>query len=189
MLKKTFLALSMCVLAAAAAGVSTAGDTTTNAPATATAPEYYLGNGDRIHVNVFDEPDLSGDFTVTGDGYISLPLIGQVQATGLTVTQLKAAIEYAYMQGFLKDPKVNVEVADFRPFYILGEVGKPGEYPYSDGITVLNAVALAEGFTYRAQKKKVYIRHINEDKETPVPLTSSLQVAPGDTIRIGERYF
>ena len=65
----------------------------------------------------------------------------------------------------------------------------PGEYPYSDGITVLNAVALAQGFTYRADKKKIYIRHVNEDKESAVPLTSSLRVTPGDTIRVGERYF
>lgn len=163
---------------------------TTNVTVTAPASDQYrLGGGDSIHMNVYGETDLSGDFKVTGDGKVSLPLIGDVPAAGLTVPQLQASIEEAYKQGFLKDPKINIEVTNFRPFYIMGEVGKPGEYPYSDGITVLNAVALAEGFTYRAQTKKVFVRHINEDKETVVPLTSSLLVTPGDTIRIGERYF
>lgn len=163
-------------------------------PATGTATtaanvEYRLGSGDGIHVNVFDEPDLTGDFNVSGDGKVSLPMIGDVQAAGLTATELQTAIENDYRNGYLKDPKVNIQVTTFRPFYILGEVGKPGEYPFSNGMTVVNAVALAEGFTYRANKKKVFIRHMGESTEEPVPLTSDLIVAPGDTIRIGERYF
>ncbi|MGZ3297660.1 MAG: polysaccharide biosynthesis/export family protein, partial [Asticcacaulis sp.] len=103
---------------------------------------YHLGAGDKIRVSVFGEPDLAGTVAVTGDGKISLPLIGEVQAAGMTAPQLQSAIEAIYRQGYLKDPKVNVEVLNFRPFYILGEVKLPGEYPYDNGMTVVKAVAL-----------------------------------------------
>ncbi len=195
MLKKTLVLCAFVMfglsaqICAAQDNVASASSASAEAAMVAPTAQYRLGGGDSIHMNVFGETDLSGDFKVTGDGKLSLPLIGEVPAAGLTVSQLQETIQTAYMQGFLKDPKINIEVTNFRPFYIMGEVGKPGEYPYSDGITVLNAVALAEGFTYRAQTKKVFIRHVNEDKETPVPLSSSLLVTPGDTIRIGERYF
>jgi protein involved in polysaccharide export with SLBB domain len=150
---------------------------------------YRLGSGDAIHVNVFDEPDLGGDFNVSGDGKISLPLIGDTVAAGRTVSELQDAIAAAYSGRYLRDPKVNIQVTKFRPFYIYGEVGKPGEYAFSSGITVLNAVALAEGFTYRANKKKVFIRRVNESQETEVPITSDLLVEPGETLRIAERHF
>ncbi len=150
---------------------------------------YHLGAGDKIKVSVFGEPDLGGTFAVSGEGKISVPLIGDVQAAGLTGPQLQASLESAYRQGYLKDPKVNVEVLNFRPFYILGEVKLPGEYPYDNGMTVVKAVALAQGFTYRADQKRVFIKHLNGFKEEQVPLTSSQPVEPGDTIRIAERYF
>ncbi|ESQ81439.1 hypothetical protein AEAC466_21475 [Asticcacaulis sp. AC466] len=160
------------------------------APATATGVyEYRLGSGDKIRMLVFGEEKLGGEFMIAGDGKVSLPLIGDMHAAGLTAAEFQANIVAAYKQGYLNDPKVNIEVLSFRPFYILGEVNRPGEYPYSNGITVVNAVALAQGFTYRANQKKVYIRHANEVREQQVPLTSSLQVAPGDTVRISERYF
>lgn len=150
---------------------------------------YHLGSGDKIKISVYGEPDLGGTVAVTGDGKISLPLIGEVQAAGMTAPQLQGAIEAIYRQGYLKDPKVNVEVLNFRPFYILGEVKLPGEYPYDNGMTVVKAVALAQGFTYRADQKKVFIKHINDSREIQVPLTSTQTVEPGDTIRIAERYF
>ena len=187
MLRKFLMLCAFVVFGVAA--INCAAQETTASASVDAAAQYRLGGGDTIHMNVYGETDLSGDFKVTGDGKLSLPLIGEVPAAGLTVPELQDKIQTAYMQGFLKDPKINIEVTNFRPFYIMGEVGRPGEYPYSDGITVLNAVALAQGFTYRAQTKKIYIRHVNEDKETPVPLTSSLLVTPGDTIRVAERYF
>jgi len=150
---------------------------------------YHLGSGDKVKISVYGEPDLGGTVAVTGDGKISLPLIGEVQAAGMTPPQLQSAIEAIYRQGYLKDPKVNVEVLNFRPFYILGEVKLPGEYPYDNGMTVVKAVALAQGFTYRADQKKVFIKHINDNRELQVPLTSTQTVEPGDTIRIAERYF
>lgn len=161
-------------------------------PVTATASagyEYRLGSGDKIRLIVFGEPDLSGEFTISGDGMVSLPLIKEVRATGLTATQLQANVENAFKEGYLKDPRVSIEVLTFRPFYILGEVNKPGEYPYSNGITVVNAVALASGYTYRANQKKVFIRHAGTTVEEEVPLTTMTLVAPGDTVRIAERYF
>ncbi|HTM82610.1 polysaccharide biosynthesis/export family protein [Asticcacaulis sp.] len=161
-------------------------------PVTATASagyEYRLGSGDKIRLIIFGEPDLSGEFMISGDGVVSLPLIREVHAAGLTATQLQMKIESAFKEGYLKDPRVSIEVLSFRPFYILGEVNKPGEYPYSNGITVVNAVALASGFSYRANQKKVFIRHAGATAEEDVPLTSMTLVAPGDTIRIAERYF
>ncbi|HUZ13472.1 MAG TPA: polysaccharide biosynthesis/export family protein [Caulobacteraceae bacterium] len=151
---------------------------------------YRLGSGDKLRIIVFGEKSLSGEFLVPGDsGAIGFPLIGDVQAAGLTVSQLADELESKLRDGFLKDPRVSVEVLNYRPYYILGEVVKPGEYPYSDGLTVLNAVATASGFTYRADTRKVYIRHANARHEVESKLASTTPVEPGDTIRIGERFF
>jgi protein involved in polysaccharide export with SLBB domain len=153
-------------------------------------PEYRLGANDKIRVITFGEDSLTGEFFIGGSGKVSLPLIGEVQAAGLSISQFQKEVETALKQGeFLKDPHVSVEVLTYRPFYILGEVNKPGEYPYSNGLTVLNAVATANGFTYRANDKKVFIKRQDANQEQEFPLTTQLLVAPGDTIRIAERYF
>ena len=151
--------------------------------------EYHLGAGDRLRVIVFGEQELSGEFFVSGGGKISFPLIGEVDAAGSTIPQLQKAIEAKLADGYLKQPRVSAEVLNYRPFYILGEVMKPGEYPYTNGLTVLNAVATAEGFTYRANKQKVFIKRATGDAEHEYPLTTATPVEPGDTIRIGERFF
>ena len=151
-----------------------------------TTAGYALGSGDKI--TVYGEADLSGEFAVNGEGMVSLPLIGSVKASGLTVAQLGQAVAERFKAGYLLDPKVSVEVINFRPYYIMGEVTKTGEYAYTDGINVINAIARAEGFTYRAQQK-VFIKHFGESTESEVPLTNDLLVMPGDTIRIGERHF
>jgi len=164
-------------------------DAASGAGYTVPTSAYRLGAGDKIKVSVYGEADLGGVFTVTGEGKVSVPLIGNVQAAGLSTPDLQASLENSYRQGYLKDPKVNVEVMNFRPFYILGEVKLPGEYPYDNGMTVVKAVALAQGFTYRADQKRVFIKHLNDARETQVPLTSSQTVEPGDTVRIAERYF
>jgi protein involved in polysaccharide export with SLBB domain len=91
--------------------------------------------------------------------------------------------------GYILDPRVSVEVINYRPFYILGEVGKPGEYPFTNGLTVQNAVAAAGGFSYRANKKVVYIKSMDSDREIAYDLTPATVVKPGDTLRIGERIF
>ena len=157
--------------------------------APAQSDDYLLGSSDKVRVTVYGEPTLSGEFFVTGTGLVSLPLIGEVKAAGLSVRQFQEAVQAALSDGYLKEPRVSAEVLSFRPFYILGEVDKPGTYPYTSGLTVLNAVATAGGFTYRADKKNVYVKHAGETDETKLELSPSVTVAPGDTIRLGERFF
>ena len=151
--------------------------------------DYTLGSGDELRVIVFDEEDLSGEFVVDGGGAVSLPLIGEVRAEGRTVREFQSAVADALRGDYLNDPRVSVEVLNYRPFYILGEVENSGEYPYTDGLTVMNAVATAGGFTYRANTRRVFIRRAGAAGEIEVPLTSDLLVQPGDTIRIAERFF
>ncbi len=155
----------------------------------ADAYSYKMGADDKIRVIVFGEPDLSGEFVVNGQGTVALPLIGEVKAVGLTVRELQEQYAAVLREGYLKDPRVSIEVLTFRPFYVLGEVSRPGEYPYVNGMTVMNAIARAQGFTYRANKKKVYIKSANSAEERAVDLTQTLTVQPGDTIRVTERYF
>jgi protein involved in polysaccharide export with SLBB domain len=150
---------------------------------------YTLGSGDKVLVIVFGEPGLSGEFFVSSTGKVSFPLIGDVPAATLTVQAFQQELENGLRQGYLKEPRVSVEVLTYRPYYILGEVNKPGEYPYASGLTVMNAVATAGGFTYRAQTKKVFLRKNNETSERAYPLNAEVKVSPGDTIRIAERLF
>ena len=151
--------------------------------------EYTLGSGDKVRINVYGEDTLSGEFLVSGEGKVSMPLVGDVKAAGLTVNAFQEELRAALAQDYLKNPKVSVEVINYRPFYILGEVSKPGEYPYTHGLTVFNAVATAGGFTYRANQRRVFIRGKSDTREHGVELTGTTLVTPGDTIRIGERLF
>ncbi len=156
---------------------------------TITFTDYQLGSGDRLRVNVFGEPELSGEFVVDGAGEVSLPLIGNVRVVGMTVTAFQRDIERRLRNGYLNNPQISAEVTNYRPYYILGEVNQPGEYPYISGLTVMNAVATASGFTYRANKRHVFIRSDGQSSERKVELSSATPVQPGDTIRIDERIF
>ncbi len=151
--------------------------------------EYRLDNGDRLRVTVFGEEALSGEFLVDGTGIVSMPLVLDIQAAGKTLREFQQDYAEKLSAGYLNDPKVSAEVINYRPFYILGEVGRPGEYPFTSGLTVMNAVATAEGFSYRANKRVVYIKSPNAAEEVAVALTAATKVQPGDTIRIGERLF
>jgi len=151
--------------------------------------EYSLGAGDQIRLIVFGEENLSGEFVVDGGGSISLPLIGEIAAKDKTIRQFQRSVELALQDGYLNDPRVSAEVLNFRPYYILGEVASSGEYPFSDGLTVVNAVATAGGFTYRANKKVIFIKRAGDFNEVEYPLTSTTPVQPGDTIRISERLY
>jgi len=155
----------------------------------ALASEYRLATGDEVRVDVFGEAALSGEFVIGAGGAVSMPLIGEVPAAGKTISEFRSDLEERYADGYLNDPRVSAEVLNFRPFYILGEVESSGEYPFSDGMTVLNAVARAGGFTYRANTRIVFIKRAGTNVELEVPLTPDLLVMPGDTIRIGERFF
>lgn len=150
---------------------------------------YNLGTGDRLRVTTFGEANLSGEFAINELGHVSLPLIGEIQAGGLTLDQFRSEVTAALSSGYLKNPRVSVEVVNYRPFYVLGEVVKPAQYPFSTGLTVLNAIATAGGFTYRANTKRVFIRGQSEPREHAVPLNGTTPVHPGDTLRIAERLF
>lgn len=151
--------------------------------------EYRLGVSDQLRVLVFGEDNLSGEFVVDSTGTVSMPLIGQVTALGQTTREFQSSVETKLNDGYLRNPQVSVEVLNFRPYYILGEVNTAGEYPYSNGLTVLNAIATAGGFSYRANKKYVFIKRADEATEVRYPLTVTTPVQPGDTVRIGERLF
>lgn len=150
---------------------------------------YRLGPGDQLHIIVYGETDLTGDYTVSPVGTIAFPLVGEVPANGLTPDQMSQAIAERLEEGFMRHPQVSSAIASYRPFFILGEVARPGTYPFSAALTVRGAVAVAGGFTYRANEHRVFIKHAGEQEERPYRLDASTLVQPGDTIRIGERFF
>lgn len=161
-------------------------------PVAAVAPptesSYRLGAGDKIRVSVFGEPNLTGEYQLDGGGTVTLPLIGRVKAAGLTSEDLKKSLERNYRE-YLKAPDVSVAILNYRPFYIVGEVNKPGNYPYVSGITVINAVAIAGGFTYRANTSNFYVQRKKENSSSQIVAEQTTEVRPGDVIVVRERYF
>ena len=150
---------------------------------------YKLGSGDEIKVTVYGEPELSGPFVVDGQGSISMSLIGQVEVVNLSLTEMSRVLETKLKDGWLKDPKVTAELVKGRPYYILGEVNRPGEYPFVSGLTMMNAIASAGDFTYRADRGRILVKSADSPNEREVVLTPTTTVRPGDTIRIRERFF
>jgi polysaccharide export outer membrane protein len=159
-------------------GVSSAQETETG---------YQLSAGDRVRVVVFGEDELSGEFELDGQGDFSMPLIGTIKANFTTSRQLEERIAVLMRDGFLKNPRVSVEVLNYRPFYILGEVNNPGSYPYRAGITILNAAAIAGGFTYRADEKDIEVSRGGAGEGVRMPADTIVQ--PGDVIRVKESFF
>lgn len=146
---------------------------------------YRLGPGDKLRITVFNETDLSGDFAIDGQGYVRLPLLGQVAAAGLTSFALESRISESFTAGgYLVSPRVAVEITSYRPFYILGEVTKPGEYPYVNSMTATNAIALAGGFTDRAVQSSIYVRHQGETVEHEIDTEQNARIYPGDMVRV-----
>ena len=156
---------------------------------TAATTSPKLQPGDKIKVNVFGEDRLSGEYEIDAAGFVSLPLAGTVKAAGLSKVQMEQELAKKFRGEYLRSPKVTVDIANFRPFYILGEVGKPGEYPFKNGLNVMSAIALAGGSTYRASRNNILIQHVGENGFKEYPLSPSIPVLPGDLIRIPERYF
>jgi protein involved in polysaccharide export with SLBB domain len=148
---------------------------------------YRLGAGDKLRVTVFDEKDLSGIFDVNDQGNIALPLIGPVRVGGRTISEVEDDITTLYGKDYLKNPRVNVEVLNYRPFFILGEVRAPNSYPYVVGMTVLNAVALAGGYTPRADTGGIVIKRANAPSAGEQRIDENAVVLPGDIIRVPER--
>ncbi len=153
------------------------------------AYDYRIGVADKIRVIVYGETDLGGDFQIDATGMVRLPLIGQVRAGGMTAHDLENNIRAALADGYVNDPRVAVEITTYRPFYIVGQVFKPGEYPYANGLTASSAVALAGGFTPKAVDSVVYIRHQGESIETRVAANDSTLIHPGDVVRVDSTTF
>jgi polysaccharide export outer membrane protein len=155
----------------------------------ALAGGYSLGPGDKIRVSVFGEDDLSGEYQIDSSGMVRLPLIGTVRAAGFSTAALENAIAGALAQGYLKNPRVNVEVSTYRPFYIIGAVNKPGEYPYVANMSALNAVAFGGGFTDQARQSTIFVRHEGSTTEEEVPASQITMIYPGDVVRVKTTVF
>lgn len=151
--------------------------------------DYRLAAGDQLRVSVYGHDDLSGEFEVDGNGQLSLPLIQDIDAANKTLNELEIDITNELKPDYLMNPRVSVEILSYRPFYIVGEVNAPGSYPYVSGMTVINGVALAGGFTYRAQKTRIKIIRDRTDSKQEIAASADTEVMPGDVIEIGERFF
>ncbi len=150
---------------------------------------YRLGAGDKLKITVYGELDLSGEFLVSANGHLQYPLLGEIQAAPLTAQELAKSLTAELGAKYLRNPRVSIEILNYRPFYIIGEVNKPGEYPYESGLSLHGAVALAGGYTYRAKESTVSIRRMGSESETSMPVTGQLKIYPGDVVRIPERFF
>jgi polysaccharide export outer membrane protein len=158
------------------------------APQRLAAPAYTLDSGDRVRIVVFRHEDLSGEFEIDGTGAFAMPLIGEVDAAGLSTRQLEERIAVRLRDGYLVDPQVSIEVLNYRPFFILGEVNQPGQYPYASGMSVINAVAMAGGFTFRAKENAIAVQR-GGSGAPQVVVTPDTPILPGDIIRVPERFF
>jgi polysaccharide export outer membrane protein len=149
-----------------------------------------LGPNDRVRITVFGQPTLTGEYTLDGNGVLAFPLIGNVPANGSTTIQLQQAIAAKLQPDYLVNPNVSAEVITRRPFYVIGEVQKPGNYPYVTDITAVNAIAMAGGFTRRAKKNDFYIRRLDKDgKVVRIEANSGTVLQAGDTLEVRERVF
>ena len=188
-LRRRGLFLGMFVLAAcdsdstpivpmAAAGVGSPGDSN------------KLGPNDRLRITVFGQPTLTGEYTLDGNGVLAFPLIGNVPASGSTTSELQQKIAAKLNPEYLINPSVSAEIVNRRPFYVIGEVQKPGNYPYVTDMTAVNAVAMAGGFTRRAKKNDFYIRRLDKDgKMVRIEANAGTVLQAGDTLEVRERVF
>jgi len=159
------------------------------APPAFGAADYRLGVNDKIKVVVQDEADLGGDFQVDATGFVRMPMIGQIRAGGLTAHDVENEIRAALAQGYLNDPRVAVEITAYRPFYVTGQVQKPGEYPFQNGMTASAAVALAGGYTQKAVESTILIRHQGEAAPRRYDLSTPLLIYPGDEVHVDSTTF
>lgn len=187
-LRKTFNG-TLCVLAFLFSSFSQASDPTI-------ITGYTLGAGDLIDISVYDEEDLSLEVRIGLSGQISYPLLGDVAVSGLTPKQLETKLVAGLKGPYLIDPSVTVSIQEYRPFYVIGEVNKPGGYPFHPGLTVDKAISISGGFTERASKSKIYVVHdhgsgtqirSNGNESIPVKLFDVIQ--PGDVITIEQSFF
>jgi polysaccharide export outer membrane protein len=150
---------------------------------------YTLDSGDRLRIVVFGQQNLTNTYAVDASGKIAMPLIGAVRARGLTPQDLAQAISAALRRGFMRDPSVTAEIIAYRPFFILGEVNNPGQFPYVAHMTVETAVAIAGGYSPRGSKGEVSITRTVNGVPTRFTAPVTFQIRPGDTVRVKERWF
>jgi polysaccharide export outer membrane protein len=155
----------------------------------ATQGPYTLDSGDRLRIVVFGQDGLTNAYAVDASGHIAMPLIGSVTARGLTTDQLASTISGKLRDGFIREPHVAVEVEAYRPFFILGEVTQPGQYPYVANMTAETAVAIAGGFGPRASHQSVILSRNYNGQQMQMAVPLSYPLRPGDTISVRERWF
>ncbi len=158
-------------------------------PGAATDAQYRLSSGDKLSIVVFGQEDVSGEFQIDGAGNITMPLLGQVVAAGRTVTQLQSEITLALDRDYIVNPRVSIEVLNYRPFYILGQVNSPGSYAYSSGMDVRQAIAIAGGFTRRARTSSVTVIRETAGSTQEIDASPDMPILPGDTIEVERRLF
>jgi polysaccharide export outer membrane protein len=158
------------------------------APAPRDAP-YHLDAGDRLRVVVYGQEGLTNTYAISAGGTITMPLIGAVPARGRTPQSLAADITAKLRDGFIREPSVAVEIESYRPFFILGEVQAPGQYPYVPNLTAESAVAIAGGFSPRAKRDRVTLTHTDASGTSRVIVPPGTPISPGDTVLVGERWF
>jgi polysaccharide export outer membrane protein len=194
------LCLVAVALAAASAALLVACAEGTDAPELSLAPAgdgstrhlsriYRLGVGDKLNINVFGEPSLSGTFEVGATGSVSMPLVGEIRANDRPIEEFRQAVSNRLAQGYLKNPKISVDIVRFKPIYVHGEVKKGGEYDYRSSSRLSDVIAQAGGYTYRAEKGFVLVIRGGEAREFKVRAGSAFEVLPGDNIRVPERFF
>ena len=150
---------------------------------------YRLASGDKLRIFVYAQPSLSRIYNVDSEGFVSVPLIGNVRAHGMTTRALEGVIASRLGAEFVRDPHVTVDIQQYRPFFILGEVKTAGQYPYVGGLTVNAAVAIAGGFSERANERKVQITRRMKEGVAKLEVPGDTEVRPGDTIYVKERWF
>jgi len=150
---------------------------------------YTLGSGDRLRIVVFGQEGLTNSYSVDASGHIAMPLIGAVLARGATTDQLSGRIADKLREGFIREPHVAVEIEAYRPFFILGEVTAPGQYPFVANMSAETAVAIAGGFTPRAFRKTVILDRTFSGRQVRISVPVTFPLRPGDTINVQERWF
>ena len=188
-LKQALFGLTVLALAGCGSTPQPSGSGTETTVLKRDAGEYRLEPGNVLNIFVLNEPDLTNEYPIDGSGIVSLPLIGDVYAQGKTLREFDTLITSKLADGYLRSPDVTVELENYPPIFILGEVNAPGQYPFVEDLTVLKAVATAGGFSYRANQKVILIRGRDDTDETRIALEPGTQVLPGDTIRVLERFF
>jgi protein involved in polysaccharide export with SLBB domain len=188
-IKTAFVVLGLAVAAPVAAQDASAPVAPAAPPPAVSSDSYRPQIGDMLRVTVFNQPEFSGDFTVDANGMISVPIIGEIQSVGRTASEVAMQITSKLKPDYLTDPRVSVLIASFRPIIVLGEVNRPGSYDFRQGMTVIDAIGLAGGFTYRANEKRILARPATAASGSERPTKPEAQIQPGEVITVKQRFF